>query len=148
MNSRRQFCCRRPIMNGLRFVFRTLSLLRTTMMLFIRSTPNCAFVKKNHQKRTRLKMLFKLCSLLIGSCNINIGSKTINTMPTSFMIYSRLRSTMNLLLRIITNGVLGPLLSLRSITKRRSPTFPRIIIRRKMLGPLGANAIGVKIGSL
>jgi hypothetical protein len=69
-------------------------------------------------------------------------------MPTSFMIYSRLRSTMNLILRIITNGVLELLLSLRSITKRRSPTFPRIIIRRKMLGPLGANAIGVKIGSL
>jgi hypothetical protein len=89
-------------MNRLRFVFRTLSPLRTTIMLFIRSPPNCAFMRKNHQKRTRLKRLFKLCFLLIGSYNINIESRTINTMLTSFMIYSRLRSTMNLLLRILS----------------------------------------------
>jgi hypothetical protein len=128
MNSRRPSCCRRPIMSGLRFIFRTLSLLRTTIMLFIWSVPNCAFVRKNHQKRIRLKRLFKICSLLIESYNINIGPGTTNTMLTSFVIYSRLRSMMNLLLRIITNVVLRLLLSLRSITMRRNITFPRTII--------------------
>jgi hypothetical protein len=44
------------------------------------------------------------------------------------MIYSRLRSTMNLLLRIVTNVMLGLLLSMRSITMRRSLALPRIII--------------------
>jgi hypothetical protein len=62
-------------MSGLRFLFRTLSLLRTTLMLFIRFAPNCDFVRKNHQRRTRLKRLFKLCSILIGSYNINIQLK-------------------------------------------------------------------------
>jgi hypothetical protein len=115
-------------MSGLRFVFRTLSLLRTIIMLFIRSVPNCAFFRKNHEKRTSLKRLFKLYSLLIGSYNINIGPGTTNAMLTSFMIYSRLRSTMNLLLRIITNLVFGLLLSARFITMRRSLTLPMIII--------------------
>jgi hypothetical protein len=55
MNSIMQFYCQGPIMNGLGFVFMTLSLLRTTIMLFIRYAPNCGFVRKNHQKRTRLK---------------------------------------------------------------------------------------------
>jgi hypothetical protein len=128
MNNRKQSCYRRPTMSGLRFIFRTLSLLRTTIMLFIRSAPNCDFVRKNHQRRTRLKRLFKLCSLLIGSYNINIGSRTINTMLTSFVTYSRLRSMMNLLLRIITNVVLGLLLSLRSITMRRKLVLLRIPI--------------------
>jgi hypothetical protein len=64
------------------------------------------------------------------------------------MIYSRVRSMMSLLLRVITNVMLGMLLSLRSITMRRNPTFPRIIIQRKMVGPLGTDAIGVKIGHL
>jgi hypothetical protein len=82
-------------MSGLRFVFKTLSLLRTTIMLFIRSAPNCNFVRKNHQRRTILKRLFKLCSLLIGSYNINIGPRTTNTMLTSFVTYSRLKSMMN-----------------------------------------------------
>jgi hypothetical protein len=148
MNSRRQFCCQRPTMNGLRFVFRTLSLLRITIMLFIRFVPNCVFVIKNHQKRTRLKRLFKQCFLLIGSYNISIGPKTTNAMLTPFVIYSKLRSITSLLLRIITNVMLGMLLYLRSITMRQSLTFPRIIIRIKMVGPLGTNAIGVKIGSL
>jgi hypothetical protein len=148
MKSRRQFCCRRPAINGLRFVFRTLSLLRTTIMLFIRSAPNCVFVRNNHQKRTRLKKLFKLCFPLIGSYNTNIGPKTTRTTLCSFMIYSRLRSMMSLLLRIITNIVLGLLLSLRSITMRRSLTFPRIIIQRRMVGPLGADTISIKIGNL
>jgi hypothetical protein len=85
-------------MSGLRFIFRTLTLLRTTVMLFIRSAPICDFVRKNHQKRTRLKRLFKLCSLLIRSYNIIIGPETTKTMLTSFMTYSRLRSMMNLLL--------------------------------------------------
>jgi hypothetical protein len=35
-------------MSGLRFVFRTLSLLMTIIMLFVRSVPNCDFVRKNH----------------------------------------------------------------------------------------------------
>jgi hypothetical protein len=101
-------------------------------------------VRKNHQKRTRLKILFKLCSLLIGSYNINIGSGTTNAMLTSFVAYSRLRSMMNLLLRIITNVMLELLLFLRSITMRRRLVLLRIIIRRKMVGPLGADAIGIK----
>jgi hypothetical protein len=69
-------------------------------------------------------------------------------MLTSFVIYSRLRSMMSLILKIITNIMLGLLLSLRFITMRRSLTFSRIIIRRKMVGPLGANAVGVKTGNL
>jgi hypothetical protein len=128
MNSRRQSYYQRPTMSGLRFVFRTLSLFRTTIMLFIRSVPNYAFFRKNHEKSTRLKRLFKLYSLLIGSYNINIGPGTTNAMLTSFMIYSRLRSTMNLLLRIITNLVFGLLLSVRFITIRRSLALPMIII--------------------
>jgi hypothetical protein len=132
-------------MSELRFIFRTLSLLRTIIMLFIRSTPNCDFVRKNHQRRTRLKRLFKLCSLLIGSYNINLGSETTNTMLTSFVTYSKLRSMMNLLLRIVTNVMLGLLLSLRSITMRRKLVLLRTPIQRRMVGPLGASAIGVRI---
>jgi hypothetical protein len=55
---------------------------------------------------------------------------------------------MSLLLRIITNVMLELVLTLRSITMRRSLTFPRIIIQRKIVGLLGADAIGVKPGSL
>jgi hypothetical protein len=47
-------------MGGLRFVFKTLSLLRTIIMLFIRSAPNYGFVRKNHQRKTRLRRLFIL----------------------------------------------------------------------------------------
>jgi hypothetical protein len=140
VNNRRQFYYRRPTMSRLRFVFMTLSLLSTIIMLFIRSAPNCDFVRKNHQRRTRLKRLFKLCSLLIGS-------RTTNAMLTSFVTYSRLRSMMNLLLRIITNIVLRLFLSLRSITMRRKLVLLRITTRRKMVGPLGADVICVKIGS-
>jgi hypothetical protein len=124
-------------MNGLRFVLKTLSLLRIIIMLFIRSMPNCDFVRKNHQKRTRLKRLFKLYFLLIGSYNTNVGPEITSTTLTSFMIYSRLRSMMSLTLRIITNIVLGLLHILRSITMRRSLTFLKIIIRRKMIDPQG-----------
>jgi hypothetical protein len=134
-------------MSGLIFVFRTLSLLRTTIMLFIRSAPNCDFVRKNHQKWTRLKRLFKLCSLLISSYNINIRPEIMSTMLTSFVAYSRLRSMMNLLLRIIIDVVLGLLLSLRFITMRRKLVLLRIQIRRKMVRLLGTDAIGKRIGS-
>jgi hypothetical protein len=79
----------------------------------------CGFVRRNHQRRTRLKRLFKLYSLLIGSYNINTGPETTNTMLTSYVTYSRLRSMVNLLLRIITNVMLGLLLSLKFITMRR-----------------------------
>jgi hypothetical protein len=126
MNNKRQFCCQRPTMSGLRFIFRTLSLLRTIIVLFIRFAPNCGFVRKNHQRRTRLKRLFRLCSPLIGSYNINTGPGTTNTMLTSFVTYYRLRSMMNLLLRIITNVVLGLLLSLRFTTIRRKQVLLRI----------------------
>jgi hypothetical protein len=68
-------------------------------------------------------------------------------MLTSFVTYSRLRSMMNLLLRIITNIVLGLLLSLRSITMRRRLALPRIQIQIKMIGPLDADAIGVRTGN-
>jgi hypothetical protein len=134
-------------MSGLRFIFRTLSLLSTTIMLFIRSTPNCDFVRKNHQRRIILKRLFKLCSLLIGSYNINIGPGTINTMLTSFVTYSRLRSMMNLLLRIITNIVLGLLLSLRFTTMRRKLVLLTILIQIRMVGLLGVDATGKRTES-
>jgi hypothetical protein len=75
-------------MSGLIFVFRTLSLLRTIIMLFIRFAPNCGFVRRNHQRRTRLKRHFKLCSLLIRSYNINIGPGTTNIILTLFVTYS------------------------------------------------------------
>jgi hypothetical protein len=106
-------------MNGLRFVFMTLSLLKIIIMLFIRYVPNYDFVRKNHQRRTRLKRIFKLCSFLIGSYNINIGPETTNTILISFMIYSRLKSMMRLILRINTNIMLWILLFMRSITIRR-----------------------------
>jgi hypothetical protein len=129
-------------MSGLRFIFRTLSILRTIIMLFIRSVPNCGFVRRNHQRRTRLKRHFKLCSLLIGSYNINTRSETINTMLTSFVTYYSLRSMMNLLLRIITNVVLELFLSLRFITIRRKQVLLRIQIQRRMVGLQGVAAIG------
>jgi hypothetical protein len=141
MTSRRQSCCCKSTMSGLIFVFRILSLSRTTIMLFIRCAPTYDFVRKNHQKRARLKRLFRLYSLLIGSYNINIRPRTINTMLTSFVTYSRLRSMMNLLLRIITNIVLGLLLSLRFIAMRRKLVLQRILIQRRMTCPLGADAI-------
>jgi hypothetical protein len=134
-------------MSGLRFIFRTLSLSRTIIMLFIRSTSNYGFVRKNHQRRTRLKRLFKLCSPLIGSYNINIGLRTINTMLTSFMTYYRLRSMMNLLLRIITNVVLELFLSLRFIIMRRKQVLLRIQLQRRMVGLLGASTIGKRTES-
>jgi hypothetical protein len=95
-----------------------------------------------------LKRLFKLFSLLIGCYDINIRPRPTSAILTSFVIYSRLRSMMSLLLRIITNVMLELVLTLRSITMRRSLTFPRIIIQRKIVGLLGADAIGVKPGSL
>jgi hypothetical protein len=147
MISRRQSCCRRPTMSGFRFVFRTLSLLKTTIMLFIRSAPNCIFVRKNHQRKTRLKRLFKLYSLPIVSFNINIRPRSTKNMLTSSMTYSMLRSMMNLLLRIITNVVLGLFLFLRSIAMGRWLVLLRIIIRGKIVGLQGVDTIGVKTGS-
>jgi hypothetical protein len=116
-------------------------------MLFIRSVPNYGFVRMNHQRRTRLKRLFRLCSLLIGSYNINTGPETSNTMLTLFVTYSRLRSMMNLLLRIITNAMLGLLLSLRFIIMRRKQVLLRIQIKTRMVGLQGAAAIGRRIES-
>jgi hypothetical protein len=147
MNSKRYFYCQRPTMSRLRFVFRTLSLLRTIIMLFIRFAPNYDFVRKNHQRRTRLKRLFRLCSPLIGSYNINTGPDTTNTMLTSFVTYSRLRSLMNLLLRIITNIVLELLVSLRFTTMRRKHVLLRIQLQRRMVGLLVAAVIGRKTKS-
>jgi hypothetical protein len=49
------------------------------------------------------------------------------------MIHSRLRSMRSLILKISSNVMLGLLLFLRSIIIRRSLTFPRIIIQRKMV---------------
>jgi hypothetical protein len=68
-------------------------------------------------------------------------------MLTSFVTYSRLRSMMNLLLRIIIDVVLGLLLSLRFIIMRRKLVLLRIQIRRKMVRLLGTDAIGKRIGS-
>jgi hypothetical protein len=67
-------------------------------------------------------------------------------MLTSFVTYSMLRSKMNLLLRIITNVELGLLLYLKSITMRRKLVLLRIPIQRRMIGPLGTEAIGVRTG--
>jgi hypothetical protein len=116
----------------------------TIIILFIRYVPNCGFVRKNHQRRTRLRRLFKLCSPLIESYNINTVPENTNTMLTSFVTYSRLRSMMNLLLRIITSIVLGLLLSLRFTTMRRKLVLLRIQLQRRMVGLLGAAAIGRK----
>jgi hypothetical protein len=48
-------------MSGLRFVFKTLSLLRIITMLFIWSTPNCGFVRESSEddkiKKTLQTML-------------------------------------------------------------------------------------------
>jgi hypothetical protein len=104
--------------------------------------PNYDFVRRNHQRRTRLKRHIKLCSLLIGPYNINTRPGTTNTMLTSFVTYSRLRAMMNLLLRIITNVVLGLLLSLRFITMGTKQVPPRIQIQRRMVGLQDAIAIG------
>jgi hypothetical protein len=134
-------------MSGLRFIFMTLSLLRTTIMLFIRSASNYDFVRNNHQRRTILKILFKQCSLLIGSYNVNIGHRITNTMLISFVTYCRLRSMINLLLRIITNVVLGMFLSLRSIIMRRKLVLLRILIQTRMVDPLDADAIDRRTGS-
>jgi hypothetical protein len=131
-------------MSALRFIFMTLSLLMTVIMLSIRSVPNCGFVKRNYQRRTRLKIHFKLCSLLIGSYNINTRPGTTNTMLTSFMTYCRLRSMMNSLLRIITNIILGLLLSLRFTTMRRKQVLLRIQLQRRMVGLLGTDEMGKK----
>jgi hypothetical protein len=141
MNNKRQYYCQRPIIGVLRFIFRTLSLLRTISILFIRSAPNCDFVRRNHQRRTRLKRHFKLCSPLIGSYKTNTGPETTNTMLTSFVTYSRPRSMMNLRLRIIANVELEMLLSLRFITMRRKQVLLMIQLQRRMVGLLGAAAI-------
>jgi hypothetical protein len=116
-------------------------------MLFIRYAPNCGFVRKNHKRRTRLKRLFRLCFPLIGSYNINTGPGTTNTMLTSFVTYSRPRSMMNLLLRIITNVMLELLLSMRFITMRRKQVLLRIQLQIRMVGLLGTTAIGRKTES-
>jgi uncharacterized membrane protein len=68
-------------------------------------------------------------------------------MLTSFVTYSRLRSMMNLLLRIITNVVLELLLSLRFITMRRKQVLLSIQLQRRMVGLLGAATIGKKTES-
>jgi hypothetical protein len=68
-------------------------------------------------------------------------------MLTSFVTYSSLISMMNLLLRIITNVVLGLLLSQRFTTMRRKQVLLRIQLQRRMVGLLGAAAIGRKTES-
>jgi hypothetical protein len=62
------------------------------------------------------------------------------------LIRDLLQAEKNLLLRIITNVVLGILLSLRSITMRIELALPMIQIQRRMVGPLGADAISVRAG--
>jgi hypothetical protein len=105
------------------------------------------FCEKEPSEEDRLKRLFRLCSPLIGSYNINTGLRTTNTMLTSFVTYSRLRSMMNLLLRIITNVMLELLLSLRFTTMRKKQVLLKIQIQRRMVGLLGAAAIGRKTES-
>jgi hypothetical protein len=68
-------------------------------------------------------------------------------MLTSFVTYSRLRSMMNLLLKIITNIVLGLLLSLRFTTMRRKLVLLTILIQIRMVGLLGVDATGKRTKS-
>jgi hypothetical protein len=84
---------------------------------------------------------------MIGSYNINIRPETTNTMVTSFVTYSRLRSMTNLLLRIITNVMLELLVSLRFITMRKEQVLIRIQLQRRMVGLLGDITIARKIES-
>jgi hypothetical protein len=100
-------------------------------------------VRKSHQKGTRLKRLFKLCSLLIGSYNITIVPRITNIIIISYVIYFRPRSMMNLLLRIITNVVLELLFYLKFITIWRVRIkVLRIKILRNLVRSLSASAIG------
>jgi hypothetical protein len=84
---------------------------------------------------------------MIGSYNINIRPETTNTMVTSFVTYSRLRSMTNLLLRIITNVMLELLISLRFITMRKEQVLIRIQLQRRMVGLLGDITIARKTES-
>jgi hypothetical protein len=89
------------------------------------------FCEKEPLEEDKIEKTLQTMLLLIGSYHINIRPGTTNTMLTSFVIYSRLRSMMSLILRII---MLGLLLFLRSIIMRRihiSLFFSRKIIRKK-----------------
>ena len=134
-------------MIGFTYACKIINSFEIIIMLFIRFAPNCDFMRRNHQRRTRLKRPFRLCSHLIGSYNINTGPETNNTMLTLFVTYSRLRSMMNLLLRIISNIMLGLFLSLRFTTMRRKQVLLRIQLQRRMVGLLGATAIDKKMES-
>jgi hypothetical protein len=47
-------------MNGLRFVFRTLSLFRIIIMLFIRSVPNCNFYEKEPSQEDKIEKTLQI----------------------------------------------------------------------------------------
>jgi hypothetical protein len=47
-------------MNGLRFVFRTLSLFRIIIMLFIRSVPNCNFCEKEPSQEDKIEKTLQI----------------------------------------------------------------------------------------
>jgi hypothetical protein len=105
------------------------------------------FCDKEPSKEDKIEKTLQTMLPLIRSYNINTGPRTTNTTLTSFVTYSRLRSMMNLLLRIITNVVLELLLPLRFTTMRRKQVLLRIQIQRRMIGLLGATAIGRKTES-
>jgi hypothetical protein len=105
------------------------------------------FCEKEPSEEDKIENTLQIMLPSDRSYNINIKPKTTNTMLTSFVTYSRLRSMINLLLRIITNIMLGLLVSLRFITMRRKQVLLRIQIQRKMVGLLGAGAIGKRTKS-
>jgi hypothetical protein len=105
------------------------------------------FCEKEPSEEDKIENTLQIMLPSDRSYNTNIKPKTTNTMLTSFVTYSRLRSMINLLLRIITNIMLGLLVSLRFITMRRKQVLLRIQIQRKMVGLLGAGAIGKRTKS-
>jgi hypothetical protein len=66
----------------------------------------CIFVRKNILKQMRLKRHFKLCSLRIGSYNINTMPRITKLTQILFMISSKQKSMMSLLSEIITSVLL------------------------------------------
>jgi hypothetical protein len=65
-------------------------------MLFIKYVLDYGFAIKNLLKRIKLKRHFKLCFLLIGSCNINTVPRITKLTQILYMISSKQKSMMSL----------------------------------------------------
>jgi hypothetical protein len=66
-------------------------------MLFIKYVQDCVFVSKNLLKQIKLKRHFKLCSIRIGSYNINTVSRITKLTQILFMIFSKQKNMMSLI---------------------------------------------------